>query len=109
LIPALALASPISVADTIGLYAADASSAILMPHSSAPVASGDAGLAMQVEDAIYGIVASGAAQVQVVAKAGCITLKGVAGNDLVASQLVNTALAVSGVKEVKTELKFSAS
>ncbi|MBV8649779.1 BON domain-containing protein, partial [Paludibacterium sp.] len=66
-------------------------------------------LARQVTDAISGIIASGAADVDVVARDGRIILRGQAASQQVENQLLDTANAVYGVKEVKSEIKLSAS
>jgi osmotically-inducible protein OsmY len=86
--------------------ATDSSVSLVMP-ASRPVA--DDALVQQVNDEISGIVASGAASVMVIANEGSVTLEGVAGSDQVARQLMDTARAVFGVKEVKSELKVMAS
>jgi len=108
-LPALAFSAPLSHMDAIALYAADASASLAMPAALTQEPTADDTLARQVNDAISGIVASGAAQVEVLAKDGRITLKGTVSSQHVATQLTDTASAVNGVKEVKSDLKLSAS
>lgn len=105
----LAVSAPLSNMDAVALYAADASASLILPVAMTQESAADDTLARQVNDAISGIVASGAAAVNVVAKDGRVTLKGRVASEQVVSQLMDTASAVYGVKEVKSELKLSAS
>lgn len=109
LAPALALGAPLSRLEAVALYAADASAALAEPASFPALSAADDTLARQVTDAISGIIASGAAQVEVSVQAGEVTLSGEASNAQVVNQLLDTASAVYGVKEVKSAIKLSAS
>jgi len=109
LAPVLAAGAPMSRLDAVALYAADASAALA---DSVPPPAGSAAddtLARQVTDAISGIIASGAADVEVSVNQGEVTLNGEASNQQVVNQLLDTASAVYGVKEVKSAIKLSAS
>jgi osmotically-inducible protein OsmY len=108
-LPAMVFSAPLSNMDAVALYAADASASLAMPVARSQESTSDDALARQVTDAISGIVASGAAQVNVQAKDGRVTLKGRVVSEPVVSQLMDTAKTVNGVKEVKSELKLSAS
>jgi len=108
-LPLPAFSAAMTHMDAVALYAADASAALEMPAVLSNQSNADDTLARQVSDALSGIVASGAAQVEVVAKDGHITLRGAASSEQVANQLMDLARAVNGVKEVKSELKFTAS
>ena len=109
LAPVLASGAPMSRLDAVALYAADASAALA---DSVPPPAGSAAddtLARQVTDAISCIIASGAADVEVSVTQGEVTLNGEASNQQVVNQLLDTASAVYGVKEVKSAIKLSAS
>lgn len=109
LLSALSVAAQFSNWDAIAMYAADASAALALPATVHRLTDADDQLARQVTDEISGIVASGAAQVDVMADAGHVVLKGRVSSESVISQLLETAAAVDGVKEVKSELKIIAS
>lgn len=109
LAPALASGAPLSHLDAVALYAADASAVLAEPGPFPSMSAADDTLARQVTDAISGIIASGAAQVEVVVSGGEVTLSGEASNPQVVNQLLDTASAVYGVKEVKSAIKLSAS
>jgi osmotically-inducible protein OsmY len=109
LAPALAMGAPLSRMDAVSLYAADASAVLAEPMPSSRRTTADDTLARQVTDAISGIIASGAAQVEVSVTQGEVTLNGEASSEQVVNQLLDTAGAVYGVKEVKSAIKLSAS
>ncbi|BEV70522.1 MULTISPECIES: BON domain-containing protein [unclassified Paludibacterium] len=109
LVPALAFSASMTRQDAVEWYAADASAILAQPVSLPTISAADDTLARQVTDAISGIIASGAAEVDVVAHNGRVTLRGIAASEQVESQLLDTASAVYGVKEVKSEIKLSAS
>lgn len=106
----VALGAQLSRSEAIALYASDASALLAGEAPALPgFASSDDSLASLVTNAISGIVASGAAQVDVAALDGHVVLTGVAANAEVATQLMDTASAVEGVKEVQSRIKLSAS
>ncbi|MBV8048469.1 MAG: BON domain-containing protein [Paludibacterium sp.] len=111
LAPAIACGAPLTQQQAVEWYAADASAVLasIQPLSQPSVSAADDTLARQVTDAISGIIASGAADVDVVARDGRIILRGQAASQQVENQLLDTANAVYGVKEVKSEIKLSAS
>ena len=108
-------AASLKQADMVSAYSADASSSIVAPDmNSAAVPGGaqtnpDDVLAHKVGDAISSIVANGAAQVNISARDGHVTLTGVVTSAQVKKSLLKTAKAVDGVKGVKSELKLAAS
>jgi osmotically-inducible protein OsmY len=107
--PVLGYTAPMSHLDAIALYAADASASLVLPISLMAESEADALLSRQVSDAISGVIASGAAQVDVYAEEGCVILRGQVANPGVLNQVLEMVNAVHGVKEVKTELTMVAS
>ncbi|TDR82296.1 BON domain-containing protein [Paludibacterium purpuratum] len=109
LVPVVVCGAGMTQLQAVEWYAADASAVLAQPISLPTVSAADDTLARQVTDAISGIIASGAAEVDVVAHNGQIILRGEAASEQVENQLLDTASAVYGVKEVKSEIKLSAS
>ena len=107
----VASAAPSTSAD---MAPADSSSSIVAPNVNSAAMQSDAQinpddvLAHKVGDAIASIVANGAAQVNIAARAGHITLTGIVASAQVKKSLLQAAKAVDGVKGVKSELKLAA-
>jgi zona occludens toxin (predicted ATPase) len=104
LFPVLGFSTPLSHQEAIALYAADASASLVLPVSLVPQSAADALLSRQVTDAVSGIVASGAAEVDVHVAEGYVVLRGQVANAGVLDQVLEMVRTVQGVKEVTSEL-----